>query len=125
MHTLTVRNQTFGKSGIGPIEAIFNRGPIETSGGESVVNATGWDASSGNYEVTWVPSMRMVLDVSNFDNSTWVNLTGNSGHVYSRHYVDQLDAWRDGTTYPFAFTKSAVAAAEVDTLTLVPQTSGM
>ena len=125
MHTLTVRNQTFGKSGIGPIEAIFNRGPVETSGGESVVNATGWDASSGNYEVTWVPSMRMVVDVSNFDNSTWVNLTGNSGHTYSSNYVDQLDAWRDGTTFPFAFTTSAVAAAKVDTLTLVPQTTGM
>ncbi len=125
MHTLTVRNQTLGKSGIAPIEAIFNRGPIETSGGESVVNATGWDASAGNYEVTWVPSMRMVVDVSNFDASTWVNLTGNSGHTYSANYVDQLDAWRDGATFPFAFTKSEVAAAAVDTLTLKPQVKGM
>jgi len=125
MHTLTVRNQTLGTSGIGPIEAIFNRGPIETSGGESVVNATGWDASSGNYEVTWVPSMRMVLDLHSFDASTWVNLTGNSGHTYSANYVDQLDAWRDGTTYPFAFTTAAVAQATVDTLTLKPQVNGM
>jgi penicillin amidase len=125
MHTLTVRNQTLGTSGIGPIEAIFNRGPVETSGGESVVNATGWDASSGNYEVTWVPSMRMVLDLSRFDASTWVHLTGNSGHTYSANYVDQLDAWRDGTTFPFAFTKSGVAAAAVDTLTLKPHVNGM
>ena len=72
-----------------------------------------------------MPSMRMVLDLSSFDNSTWVNLTGNSGHTYSSNYVDQLDAWRDGTTYPFAFTKSAVAAAAHDTLTLVPQANGM
>ena len=28
MHLLTVRNQTFGKSGIGPIEWLFNRGPV-------------------------------------------------------------------------------------------------
>ena len=42
MHTLLVENQTFGTSGIKPIEAIFNRGPITTSGGDSIVNATGW-----------------------------------------------------------------------------------
>ena len=47
MHTLLIRNQTLGKSGIKPIEAIFNRGPIATSGGDSIVNATGWTVPEG------------------------------------------------------------------------------
>ncbi len=119
MHTLTVRNQTLGKSGIGPIEALFNRGPITTSGGDSIVNATGWTVPAG-YEVDWVPSMRMVLDFSDLDRSTWVNLTGNSGHTYNRNYVDQLDSWRDGTTFPFAFSQQAVDAAATDRLVLRP-----
>ena len=110
---------TLGKSGIKPIEAIFNRGPIATSGGDSIVNATGWTVPEG-YEVDWVPSMRMVLDLGNLDESTWVNLTGNSGHAYHPHYVDQLDSWRDGTTYPFPFTPSAVDAATTQRLTLTP-----
>ncbi len=36
LHTLTLRNESFGKSGIGPIEWLFNRGPFETAGGTSV-----------------------------------------------------------------------------------------
>ena len=64
MHTLLIQNQTLGKSGIKPIEAIFNRGPITTSGGDSIVNATGWTVPNG-YQVDWVPSMRMMLDLGN------------------------------------------------------------
>ena len=45
LHTVTFHNQTLGISGIGPIEAIFNRGPYRTSGGGSIVNATSWMAS--------------------------------------------------------------------------------
>ena len=117
MHTLTLTNQTFGTSGIKPIEMLFNRGPIEVSGSGSVVNSTGWRLDKG-YQVDWLPSMRQVLDLSNWDASTWVHLTGQSGHAYSAHYVDQVDAWVAGTTFPWPFTTAAVAAATVDTLTL-------
>lgn len=119
LHTLTLTNQSFGKSGIAPIEMLFNRGPIEVGGSSSVVNATGWQLDKG-YEVTWLPSMRQVLDLSNWDNSTWVHLTGQSGHAYSTHYVDQVDAWAAGTTYPWPFTQQAVSAAATDTLRLAP-----
>ncbi len=122
LHTLTLTNQTLGTSGIGPIERIFNRGPIEVSGGESIVNATGWTPSEG-YEVTWVPSMRQVIDLSDFDNSTWVNLTGNSGHAYNSNYSNQINAWRDGTQFDWAFSSEAVANSTVETLTLKPATN--
>ena len=119
LHTLTVENQTLGQSGIGPIEAIFNRGPVTTAGGSSIVNATGWTPANG-YVVDWVPSMRMVLDLSDLDASTWVNLTGSSGHAYDRNYVDQLDSWQSGRTYPWAFTAAAVRTASTDHLVLKP-----
>jgi penicillin amidase len=114
-----VQNQSLGTSGIGVIERIFNRGPIETSGGSSVVDATGWSPAEG-YTVNWVPSMRMVLDFSDLDRSTWVNLTGASGHAYNSHYVDQLDAWNSGATFPFPFSAAAVEAATKDHLVLKP-----
>jgi penicillin amidase len=119
IHTLTLTNQTLGASGIGPIESLFNRGPIEVSGGDSIVNANGWTPSEG-YGVTWVPSMRQVIDLSDFDNSTWVNLTGNSGHAFNSNYSDQVDAWRDGQQFPWAFTAEAVKESTTYTLTLVP-----
>jgi penicillin G amidase len=122
LHTLLVRNQTLGTSGIAPIEAIFNRGPVQTAGGSSIVDANGWTPSKG-YEVDSVPSMRMLLDFSDFDASTWVNLTGASGHAYDRNYADQLDAWQSGQTFPFPFTEPAVLVATRQTLTLTPDRS--
>ncbi|MDE3720818.1 penicillin acylase family protein [Nocardiopsis sp. N85] len=119
LHILTATHQSFGTSGIGPVEWLFNRGPVESSGGSAIVNATGWDDKEG-YAITAVPSMRMVVDLSDRDASTWVHLTGNSGHAFHPHYDDQLEPWGRGETMPFAFTEDAVRAAAVDELTLVP-----
>ncbi|KRE21667.1 penicillin amidase [Agromyces sp. Soil535] len=119
LHTLTLTNQSFGESGIGPIEWLFNRGPYEVGGGSSIVNAIGWDASLG-YDVDWVPSMRMVVDLDDFDASGWVNLTGASGHAFHPHYADQAPLWQRGETRPWPFTMEAVQDAASETLHLRP-----
>ena len=116
MHRLTLTNQTLGKSGIGVVEKLFNRGPYELGGGSSIVDATAWDASKG-YSVTATPSMRMVVDLSDFDKSRWINLTGVSGHAFSPHYTDQTDLWVRGETLPWAYTKGAIEASREHTLT--------
>ena len=97
LHHLDLENQSLGQSGIGVVEAIFNRGPFDVGGGSSSVDATSWDASKG-YDVTASPSMRMVVDLDDLDRSRWVNLTGASGHVASKHYRDQTPLWVDGRT---------------------------
>ncbi|WP_133782708.1 penicillin acylase family protein [Kribbella sp. VKM Ac-2571] len=116
LHKLTLTNQTLGKSGIGAVEKIFNRGPYELGGGTSIVDATGWDAAEG-YDVTATPSMRMVVDLSDFDKSRWVNLTGVSGHAFSSNYTDQTDLWVKGETLQWAYTKGAVEATRKHSLT--------
>lgn len=120
LHTLTLENQSFGVSGIAPIEWLFNRGPYELGGGSAIVDAIAWDATEG-YEVSWVPSMRMVVDLADFDRSRWVNLTGASGHAFSPHYADQTELWQAGRTLPWAFSLDAVGDAEQDTLELRPE----
>jgi penicillin amidase len=119
LHTLEFTNQTLGMSGIAPIEMLLNRGPVQLSGGEATVNATGWTPSEG-FTVDWVPSMRQVIDLSDFDQSTWVNLTGNSGHAYNRNYTDQIDAWINGEQFPWQFTPDAVSNAAKARLVLQP-----
>jgi len=119
MHTLYVQNQSFGTSGIGPIEWLFNHGPVGVSGGSNIVNATGWDPSQG-YEVDAVPSMRMIVDLSNLDASRWIQLTGESGHAFSAHYTDQFDLWRTGQTLPMRWDERNIRESTVDTLTLEP-----
>ncbi|WP_374093865.1 penicillin acylase family protein [Microbacterium sp. BLY] len=119
LHALTLTSDTFGSSGIAPIEALFNRGPYPVGGGASVVDATGWQLGE-SYATTTVPSMRMVVDLADFDDSTWIHLTGASGHAFHEHYVDQTTDWSTGVQRPWAFSAKAVTAAAVDTLTLTP-----
>lgn len=119
MHTLTVRNQSFGTSGVGIIEWLFNTGPVSVSGGGAIVNATAWDAATG-YEVKAVPSMRMIVDLADLDASRWIQLTGNSGHAFHRNYDDQLELWRTGKTLPMRWERATIEAKAARTLTLEP-----
>ena len=105
---------------MGLIETIFNRGPFEVGGGNAIVDATNWDATTG-YHVTSAPSMRMVVDLDDLDRSRWVNLTGASGHVASSHYRDQTPLWVRGETLPWPFGREAVRKSGEDRLVLEPK----
>lgn len=119
LHALTLRSDTFGSSGIAPLEWLFNRGPYEVGGGSSVANATGWRLGE-SFETVTVPSMRMIVDLADLDASQWQHLTGNSGHVMHPNYVDQVDGWRDVELLPWPFSPSAVREAAAHELTLTP-----
>ena len=121
IHRLTLVNPTLGTSGIGFVDRIFNRGPVQVGGAGGLVNATAWDAAHG-YEVTAVPSMRMVVDLADLDRSRWIQLSGNSGHAYHENYADQLPLWASGRTLPWVFDDEDVTMSTEDTLTLRPTT---
>ncbi|WP_107401885.1 penicillin acylase family protein [Streptomyces oceani] len=119
LHRLMLRNQTLGTEGPGAIQWLLNRGPWELGGGEAAVNATGWNAAGG-YDVSWVPSMRMVVNLANLDDSSWINLTGASGHAYHPNYVDQTDMWAEGEQLTWAFSEKAVEKSTDDKMALTP-----
>jgi penicillin amidase len=119
LHTLELRSPSLGESGIGPVEALVNRGDWEVGGGSSTVDATAWDAAEG-YAVTAAPSMRMVVSLADLDDSRWINVTGVSGHPASGHYTDQTDLWARGETIAWPFSREAVEATGEDVLRLVP-----
>ena len=119
LHVAIFENQTLGKSGIGPIEAMFNRGPVPTSGGKGLVNATGWKVGK-SFAVYWLPSMRMIVDMSNLDASLTVHTTGESGHAYHPHYADMMMMWATGKYYPMWWSEQAVKAHAAAHLHLEP-----
>ncbi|MFI6508542.1 penicillin acylase family protein [Streptosporangium sp. NPDC050855] len=119
LHSLELVHQTFGTSGIGPIEWLFNRGPFPVAGGDDAVNAAGWDVQE-DYTVGWLPSMRMVVDLADLDGSRWINLTGASGHAFHDNYWDQAPLWADGRTVPMLSRPESVKKAAVHTLVLTP-----
>lgn len=107
MHAATFRNVTLGYSGIWLIEDLFNRGPFPTGGGEAIVNATGWSVIDG-YETTWLPSMRMIVDLGGLNNSVTVHTTGQSGHAYHEHYADMAPMWAGSQYYPMLWDEETV-----------------
>jgi len=119
MHTATFRNQTLGESGVGPIEALFNRGPFSTGGGEAIVNATGWSVING-YEVNWLPSMRMIVDLGNLSNSISVHTTGQSGHAFHPHYADMTQLWANIQYYLMGWDRDTIINGAEGYLILAP-----
>jgi penicillin amidase len=120
LHTSTFQNGTLGNSGVGLIESLFNRGPFPTSGGSSIVNATSW-SSADSYEVTNVPSLRAIYDLSDLSHSVTVHTTGESGHAYSKHYDDMAPMWVNIQYYPMLWSEEQVTAQPEGHLVLKPK----
>lgn len=120
LHTATFVSNPLGASGIDLIEQLVNRGPVATGGGSDSVNATGWNPASGNFAVGGLPSMRMIVDVGDFENSVSIHTTGQSGHPASPHYSDMIDPWRTIQYHPMRWSRRTVEAAAADRLILSP-----
>ena len=86
----------------------FNIGPVPMSGSPSSIKQTTQRLG---------PSMRMVVDLGNLDQSLANIVTGESGHVLSRHYKDQWGTYYGGTSFPMQFDKVDAK----DTLVVNPQ----
>ena len=124
MHTLTLTNSTLGESDVPPIEALLNRGPFRTSGGNIMVNATGWDASKETpiaYTVVSYPSERAIYDLSDFNNSIAIHTTGESGHAYHPHYVDMTQLWANIQYVPLWWNQESVIEDAEGYLVLKPK----
>ena len=121
LHTLTLKEQTLGTDdssiASGFVHKLLNRGPYRLSGSSAAVNAAGWNAAAG-YQVDWIPSMRMVVDLSDFDASRWINVGGASGHAFHTNYNDQTQLWAEGELLPWAWSAEAVTKAATHTMTL-------
>ncbi|MGI8457720.1 MAG: penicillin acylase family protein [Propionibacteriaceae bacterium] len=119
IHRVTLQNQTLGMSGVALIERLFNRGDDGVAGGPAVVDAMAF-VPDGGYRVVNGPAMRMRVDLSNLDDSRWINQSGNSGHAFHDHYADQLPLWTQNQLLPMVSSRARVDATTVDRLELVP-----
>ncbi len=101
------------------LQAVFNR-ETPASGGPAIINATSWSVGSGDFTVNSLPSMRMILDLSDWDNSRLIHTTGQSGSPQSKHYADMIPLWASGQYHAHHFSAEAVAAHTAETWTLTP-----
>ncbi len=105
-HQFELRHPVLG--GIPVAGRFFNLGPVPISGSPFSVK-----------QITprLGPSFRMVVDFSDLDASLANILTGQSGHVLSRHYKDQWPGFYNGDALPMQFRKVDATA----TLTVAPE----
>ncbi len=89
------------------VAGYFDIGPVWMSGSSTTVKQT---------TRLLGPSMRMNADLGDWDRSLMNLPIGESGHVLSRHYKDQWDAYYNGTSFPMQFRQ----VDPVSTLEFVP-----
>ena len=122
IHTITYSTNLLGQAGIAPLTALVDIGPLSVSGSANTINATGW-SFDGDYSTAdkfGHPSMRMIIDLSNFDNSMTVLPTGQSGHVMSKHYDDQVENWIQNNMLPQYFGREVIEASKQSVMYLTP-----
>ena len=66
-------------------------------------------------------SVRLVMDVGNWDASICVNTPGQSGDPRSAHYDDLAQTWSKGEYVPLVYSEKRVAEETIQTITLLPQ----
>ncbi len=133
IHTVTLTEETFGRSGIGPLEAIFNRGPFAAPGSCTIVNkicgpiTREYPAADDGpadlrrvFAATSHPSYRLVIEMSDLDGATILHATGQSGLPFDAHYEDLIERWLGNAPLPLPFTREAVEAARWYSLSLTP-----
>ena len=118
LHTLTLEHDFMNNFPL--VNALFNEGPFRSSGGSSIVNATGWSAAGEGYGVRSVPSMRMIVDLSDLQNSLTIHPTGQSGHAGHPHYIDMADPWRMIDYHPMHWDAAVIRDAAESHLVLKP-----
>ncbi len=69
---------------------------------------------------TFGPSERYTADLSDLDQSTLNTVTGQGGNFLSPYYMDQWNAWYEGTTFILPFSKSALEKTKAHELLLEP-----
>ncbi len=119
IHTITYPTNLLGEAGIPILTNLVNIGPVESGGSSFAINSTDWgfgeDFTIGSY-----PSMRMVVDLSNFDNSRTILPSGQSGHVMSKYYDDQVENWIDNNMYILHFSREQIELNQKDYMFLRP-----
>lgn len=94
-------------------------GPVAL-GGSGTTPAMALYRGTG-FAVVHGPSVRLVIDVGDWDKSLFVNMPGQSGDPDDPHYRDHLPGWLDGRFQPLVFSREAVMKSAERIIRLEPQ----
>ncbi|MBU1865013.1 MAG: penicillin acylase family protein, partial [Actinobacteria bacterium] len=104
-----------------PLDRVFDLGPISYGGDANTVNPAPVDPSdpTGNPDFA-IASLRMAIDVGEWEQARFVLPGGQSGNPFSPHYADQFELWRKGDALPIAWSDTMIERSTRHTLILEP-----
>ena len=73
-----------------------------------------------DFRVTVGATVRLVIDVGDWDRSVCVNCPGQSGDPASPHHADLAAAWQAGAYVPLLYSAAAVERATETRIKLLP-----
>jgi penicillin amidase len=100
------------------MRAQMSVGPLQTPGSSSTPRAQGYRPS--DFSVVAGASVRLVMDVGDWDNSVAINTPGQSDDPMSAHYRDLFPLWAQGSYVPLRFSRDAVQRDAEDLIHLLP-----
>ena len=90
-------------------------GPTPRGGDSYTVNATG-----GADNQTAGGSLKVIVDVGDWDHSVALNNPGQAGDPRSPHYRDLFELWSRGNYFPLSYTRASVESFTEESIILQP-----
>jgi penicillin amidase len=103
-----------------PLDTVFNRGPFPLGGDATTIPQASVSWLDPTADPIGIASMRLVIDVGNWDDTRVVLAGGQSGNPLSPHYDDLLALWQKGDAVKLPFSPEAVERATRTVLRLLP-----
>jgi penicillin amidase len=104
-----------------PLDRVFNLGPFAWGGDASTVGQAAVEPDNPTANPTFVASLRMVVDVGNWEESRFILPGGQSGNPLSPHYDDQFALWQRGEGVSIAWSPTKVEEVSQTVLRLEPR----
>ena len=103
------------KHAMGDVISFLNVGKFPVSGGNEVLNNTGYTYSeTPELTIRFGPSTRRIVDFSDLRNNSWSILpTGQSGNYFSPHYDDQAEMFADGKFRKMIMNHDEIRQSEI------------
>lgn len=99
-------------------DAAWNVGPLPMGGSRSTPMHAGYRLS--DFRVIAGASVRLVMDVGDWDKSFCINTPGQSGDPRSPHYADLAENWSKGLYVPLLYSDERIAEETVCRIFLLP-----
>ncbi|MCA1444150.1 penicillin acylase family protein [Ensifer sp. IC4062] len=100
------------------LSASFDIEPVAVGGSGSTIMYASY--RSYDFQITSGPSVRMVIDVGDWDKCLFINLPGQSGDPASPHYRDLKDSWLSGGYSPLLYSPEAIDPEVEELIVLEP-----